>query len=235
MFDICARVWHGSLVENCLRSGASKPTLRIATPLLASLIVASAALGGELDTKSDFRGIQCGSGPPPDMVRMRCDPRVCDSYSPCPCSFGWGIRPDDDSSPVPSLLSFYRRKKDRLFIGQAQLKSIVYVFYAGRFLGAEGTRATPNDGEKLWLALVSAFGEGWTERPGFRDTIDTIWNGSKIMVIVNGLIVTGFENVYKVKFVCNDILAAVEKAANDAEIQQRQRSIDAARPKAGDL
>lgn len=55
------------------------------------------------------------------------------------------------------------------------------------------------------------------------------------MVIVNGLIVTGFENVYKVKFVCNDILAAVEKAANDAEIQQRQRSIDAARPKAGDL
>jgi hypothetical protein len=86
-------------------------------------------------------------------------------------------------APTTPGLAFYQRKDDKMSIGAAQLTRITYVFYKGRFEGAQiQTAEGASYPGALRDALVAQFGPG--DQPN-RYIDRWFWRGTQAMILLD--------------------------------------------------
>lgn len=93
---------------------------------------------------------------------------------------GWGA----DISNLEGLakvhtqnsLDYYTRKNEVMTIGEAELKSVVYVFYKKRFCGSVLNFQSFVDSEKMKEALFDLYGEGVKKTEQYR------WDGKDVTI-----------------------------------------------------
>ena len=82
-----------------------------------------------------------------------------------------------DRQVAPDL---YRRKNDKLAMGEARLESLRYSFYKGKFAGVLMQARLKENGRHLMDALRAEFGEGNPQ-----SALEYFWNGERATIILD--------------------------------------------------